>query len=883
MIGDHGRPARSAETEAARVTLDLGSKGQRHPCSSVACAAVLPAASFTLSECSYAEVLRLQREIGCSETVAWVLARRGVSVEQARHLLNEGEPTQADFHDPRLLGDMDAAVERIRYAIEHGEQIVVHGDYDADGVCSTALLAEALDVLGAEVRVFLPNRFRNGYGLQLDSVDRFALDGARLLITVDCGITAVQPIAQAIDRGMDVVVCDHHQPGEVLPAAIICSTKPSDYPFPELCATAVVGKLVQALGAPYGPEQHALEAIATVADCVPLVEENRALVRRGLAGLRRTTRPGLRSLIASCNLQPSQVSAEDIAFKIAPRINAAGRLADSDRAYELLRTTDQQLANTLARELHDANEERRRIERQIVTEAEAQIEGWDEQTRASRCYVVSGAGWHEGVVGIVAARLVERYHRPVVVIAELEPLARGSARSIEAFDMHAALAHCSDLLVRWGGHRAAGGVTLDARAIPELRARLAAWADDHLSAADLEPVERVDAVVAGDELSMALVEELDRLAPFGNGNERPRLLAVGAEIVDAQTVGADRRHLKCRVTTGGSTAPAIGFGLGEYAQTVTTSGRVDVCLKASINRFRGSESLQLEIDRLIPIPTHMPRIAGMCTVRCTHDCDQRIGLDGVLAAAHEPHPVASADPARPVPLEPLLGRVGTIDLRHANRALAHVARLATAGASQLVVCSDVSRRREVLTGALHPDRLRLAGAALASERCSQLGVQARLRRMAEADGPVLVFADYGALAHVLESPVRFDAVVVLDPPVVEQQRDLLLRASAPLHLVFGAADARFAYQVAQLVGDVRGTLGAAWKRLRSRVMEGEELERALFGEGAHLSSPSAVAHGLHELRRKGFVRIAGSRVQAVNDTATPEAGSAPERSAGSVG
>jgi len=823
---------------------------------------VLPAASFTLSPCSYADVRRLQQALGCSETMAWILVRRGVGEVEARALLDGSTDAAAVFHDPLLLGDMAAAVERIQYAIQHHESIVVHGDYDADGVCSTVLITEALEALGAEVRPFLPNRFRNGYGLQLESVERFALDGARLLITVDCGITAVEPVAQAADRGLDVIVCDHHEPGEQLPSAIICSTRPSDYPFPHLCAAGVAGKLVQALGAPYGDDQHAIEAIATVADCVPLVGENRAIVRRGLAALRRTNRPGIRALVATCQLQPSQLDEESIAFKLAPRINAAGRLGDSDRAYELLRAEALPHANILAKQLHEANDERRQIEQRILAEAEAQIQAWPPELRAARAWVVSGAGWHEGVVGIVASRLVERYHRPVVVIAETEPLARGSARSIDAFDMHAALRQCNELLVRWGGHRAAGGVTIEPTRIHEFRGALAAVAAEQLTDADLQPVERVDAVVAGDELNMALVEELGRLAPFGNANERPRLLAVGALVTDAQTVGADGSHLRCRVSVGGVSAQAIGFGMGAHLAALQSGARVDIAVRASVNRFRGSESLQLELDRLIGIPEHPPRVAGMCAVRCTFECEERLGLDRVLARALDgAEDLAAASADLPPALEPILARDDVVDLRHANRALAHVARLATAGARVLLVCADVSRRREMLAGPLHPDRLGLGGAALASSRCSELGISARLRRLVDTPGAVAVLADYGALAQVLDGPLAFDAVVVLDPPVTDRQRDLIAGAPAPVHLVFNAGDSRFAWQVATAVPELRATFGDAWRLLGTGGLSGEALEQALFGSGPHLRSPEAVSWAVAELQRRQLVTAQGGLLE----------------------
>jgi single-stranded-DNA-specific exonuclease len=820
---------------------------------------VLAGASFSLDPCSYDDVRALQEQLGCSETLAWVLVRRGISADEARALFAGGEVDDATrFHDPLLMGDMPAAVERIRFAIDNHETIVIHGDYDADGVCSTALLAEALEALGADVRPFLPNRFDNGYGLQMDSVERFALDGARLLICVDCGITAVEPVAQALDRNLDVIVCDHHRPGDVLPAAIIASSRPGPYPFPDVCATVVVGKLVQALGAPYGPAQHELEAIATIADCMPLVDENRHIVRRGLAALRHTKRPGIKALLACTDTKPADVDAETVAFRIAPRLNAAGRLGDSDRAYELLRATDA-TAPALARELHDVNDQRRAVERDIVMEAEAQIATWSDEERAARAWVVSGRGWHEGVVGIVASRLVEKYYRPVIVIADQDPLARGSGRSVEGFDLHAAITQCADLLVRSGGHTAAIGLTIEPDRISELRVRLAAVAEEMLGVRQLAPVERVDAIVSGDELTMALIEEIEQLAPFGTGNERPRLLAVGARLSDVSQVG-EGKHLKCRLNFGGVTAPAIGFNIGADASDYSAAPWVDACVRVSVNRFRGAESLQLQIDRLIPAPEAAPRVPGLCAVSCTFDCSERVGLDRVLANA----PTGIDLPGEPPSMVPVLARTDTVDLRHRNRALAHMSRLASAGARQLIVTADVSRRRDMLTGPLQPHRLGVRGAALASSRCSELGRTARLHALSRVDGSAIVLTDYGALAGVLDGPVQFDAVVVLDPPLTENHRDLLVSADCPVHLIYGATEMRFSENVGKAIGDVRGTLGAAWRTLRDGAAAGEALERILFGDSEHLRIPEAVMYGLGNLAERGFFVIGAGTVTAVD-------------------
>lgn len=835
-----------------------------------------PSASFRFHSCDLSLVDDLRRELGCSETLAWVLARRGVTPTRARMLLDDDPASEASLlHDPMLLGDMAAAVERIRFAIEQGEPIVVHGDYDADGVCATTLLVEGLEQLGAEVHAFLPDRFTNGYGLQLDQVERFARDGMRLLVAVDCGITAVEAVAHARDLGLDVIVCDHHRPGDRLPDAILCSTRPSDYPFPELCATAVAGKLLVALGGPSGPAQHELEAIATVADCVPLVDENRVLVRRGLRALRSTSRPGLRALAEGCGLRLPDIDAEAIAFKIAPRINAVGRVSQSERAYELLRSDDA-TAPRLAAAVDGTNDERRALERAICDEAVEQVEGWSEAERAARIYVVHGRGWHEGVVGIVASRLVERYWRPVVVVSDGDP-ARGSGRSIDGVDLHAALGACDDLLLRWGGHAQAGGLTIDPTRLDELRDRLAAWALEHVGEELLAPRDVVDAIVPGSELRFALVQELERLAPWGTGWERPRLLAVEARLADASAVGGDGTHLRCTVVTGESRTGGIGFSMAPQLPDLVDRA-LDLAVRPSINRFRGAESLQVQLDRAYPVAA-APRCdhsSAWCASSCTHPAADRLRVDRLLVAASGlvPPDVASADPDAPPALEPLLARGSTVDLRTRALGREHVAQLLAAGATVLAVVADVARRRELLETLAAPRRFG-AELVVVGEHTEPQAARSRLQTAASiaADAPCLVVADHASLEHVLPGPAAFDAIVVLDPPATTAARDRLAAATPPLHLTFGAREARFSADALRAALDVRATLADAFRHLRDvGPAEGEELATLLWGTGRHPRSAGAIVHGLQVLLGRGVIELdgaAGLRVGSGRATPAP--------------
>src|SRR3954452_4857527 len=411
--------------------------------------------TWTIRPCPHRTSSLLAQQLGISEITASVLVRRGYSdPEDAKAFLDGEQP----LHDPFLLGDMHAAVERVRAAIAAGSRICVHGDYDADGICATALAVLVLREAGADVEWHLPSRFEEGYGVSAATLERLADEGCGLVITVDCGITAVREVAEARMRGLDVIVTDHHRPGDELPDCPIVATRPSEYPFPELCGTGVVYKLGQAL---FGldsdvPKRHLdLVALATIADVVPLVDENRSLAIAGLRALARTAKPGLRALMRAAGVDPATVDAGAVGFRLGPRINAAGRLGHPRAALELLLTDDADEARRLADSLEELNRERQAVEGRILREAVAQVEAWPPETRGRRAYAVAGADWHEGVIGIVASRLVERYHRPVVLIAGTDGDWKGSGRSIPAFDLHGALGACSDLLGRWGGHRAA--------------------------------------------------------------------------------------------------------------------------------------------------------------------------------------------------------------------------------------------------------------------------------------------------------------------------------------------------------------------------------------------------------------------------------------------
>jgi single-stranded-DNA-specific exonuclease len=555
--------------------------------------------SWMIKEVDRDAAARLARELRVSGTTAAVLVRRGYEdVARARAFL-EGE---LPAHDPFALGDMAAACEAIRDAISAGRRICVHGDYDADGICATALAVLILRELGAEVVSHLPSRFDEGYGVRGETLTRLADAGCGLVMTVDCGVTAVEEVERAKQLGLDVVVTDHHRAGDTLPdCPVVGPYRGSSSPFGELCGTGVVFKLGQAL---LGTDSEALlrhldlVAVATIADVVPLVDENRGLAIAGLRSLASTQKPGLRELMKVARVDPAAIDAGAVGFRLAPRLNAAGRLGHPEAALELLLTADSTEAARLAHRLDELNRDRQMVEERILREAVEEIESWPEPKQRRHGYVLAREEWHEGVIGIVASRLVERYHRPVVLIAGGEREWKGSGRSTASFDLHGGLAVCSERLVRFGGHRAAAGLSIDPAEVEGFAAAFAAHADANLSDAELAPVTVVDALVHGSDLTLDLCGELARLAPFGLGNPGVTLLVAGCELRDVAAVG-DGKHLRFRVRDGARDAgSAIAFGFGRQFDRFRQESAFDVAFRLEENHWNGTVAPQLVVRRV---------------------------------------------------------------------------------------------------------------------------------------------------------------------------------------------------------------------------------------------------------------------------------------------
>jgi single-stranded-DNA-specific exonuclease len=585
----------------------------------------VPPPRFEIPECPSAEAARLERELDVSGALAQVLVRRGMSEPgRARAFL-----AAAEEHGPERFGGIDDAVATILGHVRDGGPITVHGDYDVDGICSTAILVRALRGLSASVDFYLPDRAGEGYGLNGDTVSRLAARGTRLLVTADCAITAVEEVALAVRLGMDVVVTDHHAPRAdgALPQAPIVHPALCGYPCADLCATGVAYKLAQALLAAGGRDTAELEqdldlvALATIADLVPLIGENRTLVRRGLRALARTPKPGLQALMAVAGVDPGRVNERSVGFALAPRLNAAGRMHRADAGLELILTDDRERAAQVAEELDRANHERRAVETRIRYAAEAQAA----ELGPRSAYVLAGEDWHAGVIGIVASRLVERLGRPVVLIALDGESGRGSGRSVEAFDLLAGLDACSPQLLRHGGHRAAAGLEIERGRLQAFAAAFEDHAERALAGVQTAPVERVDAVVGGDELGITLAEELQTLAPFGRGNPGVSLMVADATFRDGRPMG-EGKHVRFTVESRGARARAVAFGNGGRLP-VADGAPAQATFTLEVNEWGGVSEPRLVLRQAAP--------ATGVTIRAEEPAPAA-GVAGDPGAEHEP-------------------------------------------------------------------------------------------------------------------------------------------------------------------------------------------------------------------------------------------------------
>lgn len=554
--------------------------------------------------CDEAAIAPLVAGLQVSPLTARLLCIRGLGdPDRARRFLS---PTLSDLHDPFALADMSVAVDRILAAIGRRERIAIHGDYDVDGVTSTVILRRALELLGADVTHFIPERLRDGYGLQSASIDRLHADGVQVIISVDCGIRAGEAADRARELGLDLIITDHHEPDAALPKAfaVINPKRPDcSYPDKNLAGVGVALKMVQALcartdHAAWLPAFVKIAAIGTLADVVPLQGENRIIAKLGLETLSRGPhKVGLRSLLDVCGLTGKAIDSYHIGFVLAPRVNAAGRMSTPDIAARLLLASDESMlaeARALAEQLNAENLRRQQEEADIVLQARKAVET-DLEIGSRSVIVVAGEGWHRGVIGIVASKLVDAFHRPAIVLSIDGDVAHGSCRSIPSFNMLAALESCADAMVKFGGHKQAAGLTIDAARIRELRARVNDFADGCLEPDDLRPRLWIDGSISFRSLSEQVASELTALAPFGAGNPCPVFRASRVEIVDGPRK-VKERHLKMAFRQDGRVMRGIAWRASERESFVTEHrAAIDLAFSLEQDTWNGERYLQLSV------------------------------------------------------------------------------------------------------------------------------------------------------------------------------------------------------------------------------------------------------------------------------------------------
>ena len=768
--------------------------------------------TWTCEPYQVAAAARLTDLLGLSPAAAAILTRRGYGDPAAACAFLRAD----ERSDPSDLFGVGNACEVILRHVGAGTRVAVFGDYDVDGVCSTAMMIRTLRALGADPLWRLPSR-DEGYGLSTAAVQELAGAGAKLLVTVDCGVGSLEEIAVARECGMDVVVTDHHRPSATLPDCPVVHPGLGEGPNPELCAAGVVLKLSQALRERAGldpreaEEDIELAGLATVCDMVPLRGENRRIARQGIEALARTRRPGLRALMRVAGVEPGDVDARAAGFRLGPRINAAGRLQRADAALELLLTDDPERADQVARELDLLNRDRQETEQRILSAAEAACA---DQLHAA-AIVVAGEGWHPGVVGIVASRLVERHGRPCVVIALDGATGRGSGRSIAAYDLHDGIASGQSHLLSFGGHRMAAGLQVAADRVADFRAALATHAGERLSPADLIHVQRVDAVLGGDGLSLDLAEELERLGPFGAGNPAPALLVPGAGIEHVTAMGEERAHARFSLVAGGARARGVAFRTSQRSLAACGAAPHDVAVGLERNCWNGRVEPRVVMCSLSP--TRAGRLLDVGTRPFWDELECEL----------------AADPAQCWPVSSQAGtQTRTVRDRRREGFAGVAGDLLTSGEPVLVVMADVERRR----GSLEAVVAGMAPGGLAAISWAALGADT---------------APAGAYAHLL----------ALDPPPTEEGVALLGEAPGAglSHLAWGEQECSFtaAYWRAQLA--VRPVLTELWRSLNGGSLAGDALEAVLRGSGAYPRSGALGGRLLRVLSELALVEVDAAR------------------------
>jgi single-stranded-DNA-specific exonuclease len=557
-----------------------------------------------VQDCDYNEeiVHDIAKELAVPPIMARILLNR--QIDSFDKAYNFFRPDLENLHDPYLMKDMGKAVERLHQALLSGENILVYGDYDVDGVSSAALVYLVLSrMVGPKVSYYIPDRITEGYGLSEKGIREAAESSVSLIVTVDCGVTAVQEIQLAKELGMDTVVCDHHQPSEYLPPAIaILDPKlaDSDYPFDELAGVGVAFKLLQGLYSKLDLPEAELDeyldlvAIGSCADIVPLIDENRVLVRHGLDKINCNPRYGVRALLESSGLSSKEVTAGLIVFVLAPRINAVGRLGDARRAVQLFSSQTLQQARTLARELEKENRARRDIDELTFKEAQEIVETKLHPVD-DKAFVLYKEDWHPGVIGIVASRIVEKFYRPTIMITVMDRVGKGSARSIPNFNIYQAIKDCSHLLTGFGGHKYAAGLTIEEAKIPEFIKCFKKVAKEYIKPEDLIPSIKIDGEIELSEFTPRFIRLLKLLGPFGPMNMRPIFMSRNLKILGEPNI-VGQNHLKLKLEQDGAVLDAIGFNMGDYIDRIEkNNGVIDCVYIVEENRWNGKTQIQLRL------------------------------------------------------------------------------------------------------------------------------------------------------------------------------------------------------------------------------------------------------------------------------------------------
>jgi single-stranded-DNA-specific exonuclease len=551
---------------------------------------------WKLAETDETNIDRLQSELGISRLAASLLVNRGISgEEEARRFLYKENLT---YHDPFLMNGMKEAVERIQQAIASDERILIFGDYDADGVSSTTVLVYTLRELGATFDYYIPNRFTEGYGPNEAAFRQAKEDGYHLIVTVDTGISGVHEAEVAKEIGVDLIITDHHEPPPVLPDAYatINPKKPGcSYPFKGLAGVGVAFKLSQALLGRIPGHLLEIAAMGTIADLVPLQDENRLLAGEGIRALQNSNKPGIKALLDVCGLKDQELNEEHLGFGIGPRLNAAGRLDSADPAVELLTTDDPLLAEQLASDIDALNKNRQELVNTMTKEAIEEVETNYLSDESNRVLIIAKEGWNAGVIGIVASRLVEKYYRPTIVMSidREKGVAKGSARSIEAFDMFANLSECRDILPHFGGHPMAAGMTIDLDYLEQLRTRLNNLALEKLTEEDLTPLTKVDLHCHVEDVTLETIEEMNLLAPFGVSNPKPVVMLKDVHLSQIRRIGSQDNHLKVGLEENGTTLDGVGFHFGYAFEEIASRAAVSVIGQLSVNEWNGLRKPQI--------------------------------------------------------------------------------------------------------------------------------------------------------------------------------------------------------------------------------------------------------------------------------------------------